>query len=209
MKKNTAVTAVTVATVLGLAFFFIGAWQITLALADPSIKGINWIQLSIGLGVFGFPFFVFERAIKVSLKETPRKQGPEEGPKEKPEEPQRKVPGKTRIYLVAKVTGLPPREVRAKYATFKKILEDHGYEGVAPTDHVNPNSDWHSAMKVCIPLLISCDYYMIIGETHTSAGATIEVTIAEWLQIPRAIMDEPGIEEKADFIFESYTHQEA
>lgn len=93
------------------------------------------------------------------------------------------VEKKDRIYLVAKVTGLPIEEVRRKYAEFKKIAEDFGYEVVVPTEHVNPTAGWHEAMKICIPLLISCDCYALLDEPYCTTGGLIETTIAGWLNI--------------------------
>ena len=198
MKKNTAF-------VLAVAIFLFGIWMITHALKQDATKITTWIQMLTGVGLLALPFHLLEIGINAIVKAATAKELAGEGPNQGLKQQSQTGPRKTRIYLVAKVTGLPPREVRSKYAAYKKILEESGYEAVIPTEHVHPDSRWHAAMKVCIPLLISCDYYMTIGEPHTSTGATIEVTIAEWLQIPRAIMDEPTEKgEKTEFIFEGF-----
>lgn len=92
---------------------------------------------------------------------------------------------KGKVYIVAKITGLPEEEVIAKYAAAKSVVEAHGYEAVLPIDHVPVSSDWHAAMRICIPLMLSCDAYTCIDKVHTTAGGMIEDTIGQWMQIPR------------------------
>lgn len=92
---------------------------------------------------------------------------------------------KQRVYLVAKVSGLPVAEVAFKYEEARKIVESYGYEAVIPTDIVPPNSNWHFAMRQLIPVLLGCDAYTLIDEPHTTAGGLVEDTIANWVQLPK------------------------
>lgn len=41
---------------------------------------------------------------------------------------------KKRVYLVAKVSGLPEAEVTAKYENARVLVESYGYEAVVPTE---------------------------------------------------------------------------
>lgn len=92
---------------------------------------------------------------------------------------------KERVYLVAKISGLPTAEVTFKYENARKIVEDHGYEAVIPTECVPANSNWHYAMRLLIPIMLQCDAYTLIDEPHTTPGGLIEDTIASWVHLPR------------------------
>jgi len=92
---------------------------------------------------------------------------------------------KKRVYLVAKVSGLPPAEVSFKYEEARKVVESYGYEAVIPTDIVPPNSNWHYAMRLLIPIMLQCDAYTLIDEPWTTAGGLIEDTIANWVLLPK------------------------
>ena len=90
-----------------------------------------------------------------------------------------------RVYIIAKITGLPVPEVVIKYAEAKARLQSYGYSPISPIDYVPVNTDWHAAMRICIPLLLKCDAYILIDEPHTTPGGLIEDTIAGWVGIPR------------------------
>jgi len=89
-----------------------------------------------------------------------------------------------RIYLVAKVSGLPAEVVKAKYDRARDIVESYGYTAVRPIDHVTPATPWHEAMRICIPLMLECDGYANIDDPHTSPGALVETTVAGWVKLP-------------------------
>jgi len=90
-----------------------------------------------------------------------------------------------RVYLVAKVSGLPADEVADKYEKARKIVESRGYEAVIPIDVVPINSSWHCAMRILIPIMLGCDAYTLIDEPYTTAGGLVEDTIATWVQLPK------------------------
>jgi len=89
-----------------------------------------------------------------------------------------------KVYIIAKVTGLAEFEVRNKYENAKVLVQSFGYEPVSPIDFVPATSDWHAAMRICIPLLLSCDAYTIIDPVHLTPGGLIEDTIAKWVNLP-------------------------
>ena len=92
---------------------------------------------------------------------------------------------KQRVYLVAKISGLPPAEVAFKYEEARKVVEEYGYEAVIPTECVPANSSWHRAMRILIPIMLQCDAYTLVDEPHTTAGGLVEDTIANWVQLPK------------------------
>jgi len=98
--------------------------------------------------------------------------------------PQTPTP-KKRVYLVAKITGLPYENVLTKYAVARTMAERLGYEAVVPTDHVPAHTSWHNAMRTLIPIMLGCDCYALVDESHTTAGGLVEDTIAHWVQLPK------------------------
>ena len=92
---------------------------------------------------------------------------------------------KQRVYLVAKISGLPPAEVAFKYEEARKVVESFGYEAVIPTDIIPPNTNWHYAMRQLIPIMLACDAYTLIDEPWTTAGGLVEDTIANWVLLPK------------------------
>lgn len=90
-----------------------------------------------------------------------------------------------KVYIVAKVTGLSIDLVRLKYERAKELVRGFGYEPVSPIDFIPPNTDWHTAMRHCIPLMLSCDAYTVIDPVHTTPGGLIEDTIGQWVNLPR------------------------
>lgn len=91
---------------------------------------------------------------------------------------------KVKVYVIAKVTGVPYEEVKSKYECARDIIEFSGeFEVVIPIDHIHEQTDWHSAMKIAIPLLCSCEAYTYMDFPHTSAGGIIESMIAAVLKI--------------------------
>jgi len=92
---------------------------------------------------------------------------------------------KKRVYLIAKVSGLPEAEVFLKYESARTVVESYGYEAVIPTDIIPPNTSWHYAMRLLIPIMLQCDAYTLIDEPWTTAGGLIEDTIANWVLLPK------------------------
>jgi radical SAM superfamily enzyme YgiQ (UPF0313 family) len=89
------------------------------------------------------------------------------------------------VYIIAKVSGLPESEVFQKYEYAKIEMKIKGLFPIAPTDYVMPGTDWHEAMKICIPLLCRSDFYTMVDEPHTTAGGLLEHLIATSLKIPQ------------------------
>jgi hypothetical protein len=80
-----------------------------------------------------------------------------------------------KIYIAGKVTGLPPQEVKEKFATAQGIIEKLGFEAVNPIEVVNnPNENWHIAMEKCLVALAQCDAIYMLPCFKDSPGADIE-----------------------------------
>lgn len=105
--------------------------------------------------------------------------------------------GLSKIYIAGKISGLPMKEVTAKFAQAQKDLEGVGYTVVNPVELVRnylhshyPNqtlSDeaiWRIAMRVCIKELVDCEAVCLLPDWQESRGATIEQQLALDLRIP-------------------------
>jgi hypothetical protein len=80
-----------------------------------------------------------------------------------------------KIYIAGKVTGLPPQEVKEKFATAQGVIEKLGFEAVNPIEVVNnPNENWHTAMEKCLAALKQCDAIYMLPCYKDSPGADIE-----------------------------------
>jgi len=80
-----------------------------------------------------------------------------------------------KIYIAGKVTGLPEKEVKEKFATAQKAIEAQGFEVINPIEVVNnPNEDWHIAMEKCLVALAQCDAIYMLPCYKDSPGADIE-----------------------------------
>lgn len=90
-----------------------------------------------------------------------------------------------KVYIVAKISGLSEALVKLKYGRAKELVRAHGYEPVSPIDFIPVDTDWHAAMRICIPLMLQCGAYTVIDPVHTTPGGLIEDTIGQWVNLPR------------------------
>ncbi|MBD3748964.1 MAG: DUF4406 domain-containing protein [Sphingobacteriales bacterium] len=89
------------------------------------------------------------------------------------------------VYIAGKVTGLPFDEVKEKFHTAHRMLEQKGYYVINPVAIVHPEADWKEAMRICISFLPHADFIYPLPCWIHSEGATIEVKLAVNLGIPR------------------------
>lgn len=82
-----------------------------------------------------------------------------------------------RIYVAGPVTGKEQLNLPA-FEDAAAMLRESGYEAVIPHDHVPPDAEWHDAMRICIPLMLTCDGVALIDEWSRSEGARLEVFVA-------------------------------
>lgn len=88
-----------------------------------------------------------------------------------------------RIYIAGPVTGLPKLN-RPAFEAAAETLRAVSHEPVIPHDHVPAHACWKSAMKICLPELLGCDYVALLPGWEDSRGAKIEKKLAEASGIP-------------------------
>lgn len=94
------------------------------------------------------------------------------------------------IYLAGKVTGLPIHEVTMKFGFMQKELEAKGYNVINPLELVSKHAqgwqtDWQTAMKICIKYLMDADCAYFMSCWVNSEGAKFEHYLCERMAIER------------------------
>ena len=89
-----------------------------------------------------------------------------------------------RVYIAGKVTGLPWQEVEDKFRSAAGIVRHHGAVAIVPIHYCKLEWSWHQCMRVCLPLLLSCDRIMLLPDWKQSRGAKIEFLVALAAGIP-------------------------
>ena len=104
-----------------------------------------------------------------------------------------------KIYIAGKVTGLHRTEVESNFNTLKEYFTNKGYHVISPIDIVvDPDTDWKTAMKICINALLDCDLIYPMANAFDSKGAMIERGIAEILGILRIEYVQEDISDKTN-----------
>ena len=88
---------------------------------------------------------------------------------------------KLKIYISGQITGLPVAEYVEKFSQAEAELQTKGYEVINPLRHEKAGSRWHEQMKTDIRLLLDCDAIYMLSNWERSAGAGLELYIAEGL----------------------------
>lgn len=87
------------------------------------------------------------------------------------------------VYIAGKVTGLPIKEVVAKFADAQIKLVDAGYYVINPTNLVHHDANWKQAMRICLSFLPHADFIYLLDNWADSEGAKWEHQIAQRLGI--------------------------
>lgn len=87
------------------------------------------------------------------------------------------------VYIAGKVTGLPIKEVVAKFAEAQIKLVDAGYYAINPTQLVHPDANWQQAMRICLSFLSHADFIYLLDNWSDSEGAIWENQTANRLGI--------------------------
>ncbi len=83
------------------------------------------------------------------------------------------------IYIAGKVTGLPVKEVKAKFQKAEDILKSRGWKTINPTKLVKNNKeDWQVAMEICLNSLKQCEAIFMLPCSVDSPGAQLELQTA-------------------------------
>lgn len=94
-------------------------------------------------------------------------------------DPSEARPAKPTIYISGGISGRPPQEYNAHFASAAAMLEAQGYEVINPLYNGLPEDDaWHQHMRADIRLLTYChEIYMLAG-WERSTGASAEHALA-------------------------------
>jgi hypothetical protein len=90
---------------------------------------------------------------------------------------------KGKVYIAGKVTGEKYADCVRKFNRQSEILRNQGYIVVNPMELVPKDTNWKTAMQLCIHELIECDAYYMLPDWRNSRGAKIERQIAQELDL--------------------------
>lgn len=89
---------------------------------------------------------------------------------------ERHKPGK-RVYIAGRITGVPLFKLSFSIAAFTLVFR--GYEPVNPASidfgpDETEKATWEDYMRVCLPMLATCDYIYLLPGWEDSRGAVLE-----------------------------------
>lgn len=88
-----------------------------------------------------------------------------------------------KVYIAGKVTGEEYENCVNKFKKRAEILRNQGYSVVNPMEIIPPNTDWRTAMKICVNELIDCEYIYMLPGWRDSKGAKLEYQLAQELDL--------------------------
>lgn len=88
------------------------------------------------------------------------------------------------VYIIGKVSGLDREYVEKKFANVEEHLTKHFKTVVNPTKLVPADTDWETAMKMCIKSMLDCDAVYVMNDVSSSVGGLLELHIARALKMP-------------------------
>ena len=89
-----------------------------------------------------------------------------------------------RIYLAGPMTGYPDLNFPLFHAEAAR-LRAHGYDVVNPAEiNSDPNAPWTVCMRQDIAQLVTCHAIAVLPGWRRSRGASLEVGIAQALEMP-------------------------
>lgn len=86
----------------------------------------------------------------------------------------------TKMYLAGKISGEDYKNVTSKFNYYMSIynnMEDYTKNKVKlinPLEHINKNTEWADAIKLCLELIKDCDSILFIPDFLNSNGCKIE-----------------------------------
>jgi hypothetical protein len=101
------------------------------------------------------------------------------------------------IYLCGPVSRRPLKEVAPHFFTVeqeirRKIHLNNVWADVSnPVRFCQPDLEWHEAMKRCIGQLVQCDGVALLRGWQQSRGATLELKLAQEMNIPVVHVEPP------------------
>jgi hypothetical protein len=101
------------------------------------------------------------------------------------------------IYLCGPVTGRPRQEAYGHFSTVEEFILGRAGAGniqiraLNPMRFCPPEIDWVGAMKLCVRTLTRCHGIALLQGWQRSKGATLELKLAQDLQIPVVYIEPP------------------
>ncbi|MDR0301516.1 MAG: DUF4406 domain-containing protein [Treponema sp.] len=98
------------------------------------------------------------------------------------------------IYLCGPVTGQKRQEAANHFAAVEKKIRDGVSEPVFTSNPMRfcpPELDWYGAMKTCVGEMVRCHGIALLQGWQRSKGATLELKLAQDLQIPVVYIEPP------------------
>ncbi|WP_017258422.1 DUF4406 domain-containing protein [Pedobacter arcticus] len=89
--------------------------------------------------------------------------------------------GESIAYLSGKVTGLLTLDVTKKFAKDAELLRLNGYFVFNPTEWIDADCHWQTAMRLCLAILPLCPVLYMQDDWFDSEGAFWEVSTARRL----------------------------
>ena len=86
-----------------------------------------------------------------------------------------------KVYIAGKVTGEDVKSCREKFLQAEYCLKKKGHSVVNPTKLLQPTTNWHNAMRICIKELVDCDCIYMLEDWRESRGARLEHLVAKEL----------------------------
>lgn len=101
----------------------------------------------------------------------------------------------TTIYIAGKVSGLPHWKAKLNFDRAAKYWRERAYTVINPMEIVvDPNTDWETAMRICIKAMMDAGTIFMLHNWRDSEGAIIEHDLAEKLKMKIIYEDEiPGL----------------
>ena len=88
-----------------------------------------------------------------------------------------------KLYISGPITGVP--NYQENFTKAETILKQTGHEVINPcTVVLDDSATWEDYMKADIPLMLMCGGVAVLPGWEASAGARLEVDIAQRLNMP-------------------------
>ena len=88
-----------------------------------------------------------------------------------------------KLYISGPITGVP--NYQENFITAEAILKQTGHEVINPcTVVLADNATWEDYMKADISLMLTCGGVAVLPGWEASAGARLEIDIAQRLNMP-------------------------
>jgi hypothetical protein len=83
-----------------------------------------------------------------------------------------------KIYIIGAATGFEPEAVQVEFKAAEERLKGMGFVVVNPINYLNGASDWVDSMKICIPLMLSCEAFYRLENYAYSKRSLLELATA-------------------------------